>query len=296
MQTALLFLHALSALHAGTGQGVGVIDLPIAREKATHLPYVPGSSVKGVLRDKCENTDKDWKTLFGPKPLGDDIGDHAGAAIFSDQRLLLLPVRSLYGTFAWVTSPYVLRRFAREVRDVLPASKVPDVPSPAWRDNTGNATIASEVGSALAHNGKVYLEDLDLAASPDALVTEWAKTLGGYLFKDEAEWRTALTQRLCVVPDDVFSFLLNTATEIIARIRLEDEKKTVTSGGLWYEEALPAETILAGLVGAQKVNGQEPVKTLNAVADLAKGVVQIGGKATVGRGLCRLSMVTDSDK
>ena len=25
------FLHALSPLHAGTGQGTGVIDLPIAR-------------------------------------------------------------------------------------------------------------------------------------------------------------------------------------------------------------------------------------------------------------------------
>ncbi len=51
MQARLLFTHALSPLHAGTGQGVGVIDLPIAREKATGLPFLPGSSVKGTLRD-----------------------------------------------------------------------------------------------------------------------------------------------------------------------------------------------------------------------------------------------------
>jgi CRISPR/Cas system CMR subunit Cmr4 (Cas7 group RAMP superfamily) len=37
------------------------------------------------------------------------------ATQFADARLLLLPVRSLAGTFAWVTSPYVLRRFARDV-------------------------------------------------------------------------------------------------------------------------------------------------------------------------------------
>ncbi|RMD58772.1 type III-B CRISPR module RAMP protein Cmr4, partial [Candidatus Parcubacteria bacterium] len=50
MQAKLMFLHALSPLHAGTGQGVGAIDLPIAREKGTEIPIVPGSSLKGVLR------------------------------------------------------------------------------------------------------------------------------------------------------------------------------------------------------------------------------------------------------
>ena len=51
--TCLSFVHALSPLHAGTGQGAGIIDLPIAREKATGLPYLPGSSLKGTLRARC---------------------------------------------------------------------------------------------------------------------------------------------------------------------------------------------------------------------------------------------------
>ena len=38
MQSRLVFVHALSPLHAGTGQGVGVIDLPIAREKLQACP------------------------------------------------------------------------------------------------------------------------------------------------------------------------------------------------------------------------------------------------------------------
>lgn len=46
------FLHARSPLHAGTGQGTGVIDLPIAREKATGIPYLPSSSVKGTVESR----------------------------------------------------------------------------------------------------------------------------------------------------------------------------------------------------------------------------------------------------
>src|SRR2546430_8961306 len=107
-ESCLTFIHALSPLHAGTGQGVGVIDLPIAREKATNLPYLPGSTLKGSMRDECEGnaqTKPNCETLFGKaNPVSDSA--YAGSAIFTDQRLLCLPVRSLLGTFAWVTSPF----------------------------------------------------------------------------------------------------------------------------------------------------------------------------------------------
>src|SRR2546421_5437268 len=116
MTARLTFVHALSPLHAGIGQGAGVIDLPIAREKATGLPFLPGSSLKGALKALCpdENT---RKRIFGADPTGSDTSnDYASPVQFSDQRLLLLPVRSLAGTFAWVTSPYILDRFARDIR------------------------------------------------------------------------------------------------------------------------------------------------------------------------------------
>ncbi|WNZ62075.1 type III-B CRISPR module-associated Cmr3 family protein [Myxococcus sp. MxC21-1] len=51
MESRPYLLHALSPLHVGTGQSVGVIDLPLARLKATGIPFVPGSSLKGVLRE-----------------------------------------------------------------------------------------------------------------------------------------------------------------------------------------------------------------------------------------------------
>src|SRR5436190_24016746 len=115
MNAKLTFIHALSPLHAGTGQGVGVIDLPIAREKATNIPYLPGSSVKGSLRDEFNPVLSDDEALSRQKVtlqnqiFGPEDASYAGAIQFTDQTLLCLPVRSLAGTFAYVTSPYILK-------------------------------------------------------------------------------------------------------------------------------------------------------------------------------------------
>lgn len=289
MHTRLLFVHALSPLHAGTGQGVGVIDLPIAREKATNLPYLPGSSVKGTLRDRCEDKEK-RKFVFGPDTNAAD--EQAGAAVFSDQRLLCLPIRSLAGTFAWVTSPYILHRFLRDAREAeLPnqATLPTQVPQPA------SVQECRVIGTGCALlMGSIYLEDLDLTAQQETGVTAWATWLAGCIFPHDPAWQKLFTSRLCIVHDDAFAFLLQTATEITARIKLEEDTKTVQSGGLWYEEALPTETILYGLVmdTPMKRNGNAS-KVFDVLSDLTSGkTLQLGGKATVGRGLCRVQMVS----
>ncbi|MCI5166291.1 MAG: type III-B CRISPR module RAMP protein Cmr4, partial [Candidatus Electrothrix sp. GM3_4] len=43
-----------------------------------------------------------------------------------------------------------------------------------------------------------------------------------------------------------------TATEVRARIRIEPGTRTVADGQLWYEENLPAETLLWGIVGCDR--------------------------------------------
>ncbi|MBP1468456.1 type III-B CRISPR module RAMP protein Cmr4 [Candidatus Chloroploca sp. M-50] len=299
---SVVLLHALSPLHAGTGQGIGVIDLPIAREKATGLPFLPGSSFKGTLRDWCE-TQKDkpaCEKVFGPPTERAD--EHAGAAQFADLRLLLLPVRSFRGTFAWVTSPYLLRRFAREAREAgLPA--LPTViPEPADAAPTAQAdaaealvTATSTLGLQQGNATYVYLEDLDLAFKDDAQATLWASWLGQQLFPnggDHAAWQTMLQERFCLVHDNIMSFLLETALEITARVRLEDTSKTVAQGGLWYEEALPAETVLTGLVLASPISASgATTQDVEAILhDASRSTHQFGGKATVGRGLCRFTV------
>jgi CRISPR-associated protein Cmr4 len=285
MNARLFFVHALSPLHAGTGQGVGAIDLPIAREKATGLPYVPGSSLKGVLRDGCADTDKRNK-VFGPDT--DRADEHAGSAQISDARLLLLPIRSLAGTFAWVTSPYILQRFLRDAQDAQASGLPASVPAPTL-GQCKVAQNACQISITGGNTSRIYLEDLDLDALSDPDVDAWANWLGLQVFPGDPSWQQMLLGRLCLVHDDVLSFLLETATEITARIKLREDAKTVQKGGLWYEEALPTETVLYGIVVATPVKA-----TVQEVWTVLQGLtgqtVQLGGKATVGRGLCRVQM------
>ncbi len=289
MKTKLLYTHALSPLHAGTGQGIGVIDLPIAREKATGLPFLPGSSVKGSLRDVCPNNLR--VPLFGPEKNNAEL--HAGSVQFSDQRLLLLPVRSLKGTFAWVTSPYILNRFVRDACDANANSLVKAVPTPTSNGTVQECFIVN--GKTLEMDGKVYLEDLDLTVSNNAVkkaqAQAWADVFAGEIFT--GNWQTFFKERFCIVPDDVLNFLLDTATEITARISIAEDTKTTDKGQLWYEEALPCETVLFGMALAVKIGsvGLNPDAALKHIRDdLIKKPIQFGGKATVGRGLCRLTL------
>ena len=90
--------------------------------------------------------------------------------------------------------------------------------------------------------------------------------------------------------DDVLGFLLQTATEITARIQLEPSTKTVKRGALWYEEALPAETVLTGLLVASPEKA-EAAEVFTTVSNLTKTALQIGGNVTVGRGLCQLRLI-----
>lgn len=289
MQARLLLVHALSPLHAGTGQGVDVIDLPIAREKATGIPFLPGSSIKGVFRDACPDNQK--KAVFGPETA--NASDHAGSAQFSDARLLLLPVRSLAGTFAWVTSPLLLQRFVRDARACSELRPPADIQNSASKEACLVANQGCEL--LLPHQNQqiVVLEDLLLKPRLTDTATAWAGWLGTHLFPDDEYWRGALRARMCIVHDDVLGFLLQTATEVTARIQLDPKVKTVKHGALWYEEALPTETVLSGLVVASLIKKAEisPADVFTTINDLTADTLQFGGNATVGRGLCRLRLL-----
>lgn len=276
MKSKLTFIHALSPLHAGTGQGVGVIDLPIAREKATNIPYLPGSSVKGSLRDEFNDNVSLRDRIFGPERLDGNDGGYAGAIQFTDQTLLFLPVRSLAGTFAYVTSPYILKRLKRDANLTF---DVPDV-SDAGCVVTTNSVLKLT-------NIKVCLEDLDLNYAENE--TEWTAWLKDRVFTD-LHWRDLFGERFCIVSDNVFGFLLNTATEVIARNVLTENK---TSDNLWYEEALPTESVLFGLALSfpNSATGLDDDAIFQNIADRIGNPLQFGGHATIGRGLCRVSLV-----
>jgi CRISPR-associated protein Cmr4 len=233
-------LHALSPLHAGTGQAAELIDLPIARLRGSGIPYVPGSSIKGVLRD-ARNGSPDAKAVFGPDTEHAD--EHAGALVCTDARLLALPVRSFRGTFAFVTSPLLLALAARDLESA------PPIPQPPR-----NHCMA---GQLLAADNIIYLEDLDLtAASADNAFAAWQNRLA-VVFGTGAEEQQVFRSRFAIVDDETMTFLWETATQLDQRVRISPDTRTVAKGALWLEESLPPETLLIGLLLAEPSRKQD---------------------------------------
>lgn len=288
-------LHALSPLHAGTGHAADVVDLPIARMKATGIPFAPGSSIKGVLRDARKpasggaNDAKDkWFAAFGPDK--DNASEHAGALVVGDARLLALPVRSFKGTFAWVTSPLLLRLALRDL-----GKTEADYPIP--HDLVPHNAVAA--GGTCIEGAKIYLQDLDIPATTEVDEKKgpkkWAKLIKDVLFSDGDYF----TSRFAIVDEETMTFLWETATQFDQRVRINEKTRTVDKGALWLEESLPPETILIGLMEADKSRKggtvMEPGEVLNfALPKPVEGkdtILQFGGKASVGRGRCRLCRV-----
>src|SRR5690606_24484447 len=129
-----LGVYLLSPTHVGTGQALGAVDLPIAREVHTQWPLLPSTALKGVARDAVEDGDRQSRTakaLFGPRPPQKADGGEKltpGELVFTDAQILAFPVASLTAPFYWVTSPLVIARWARargawglDVPSALPA-------------------------------------------------------------------------------------------------------------------------------------------------------------------------------
>lgn len=304
----IYWLHALAPLHVGTGRGEGYIDLPLAREKSTKFPYVPGSSVKGVFADAWQATDarRQKEIQNSPNPeyqpllhaaFGTAGGEtsNAGALVFTDARLVCLPVRSLFGTFAWTTSRLVLQRLARDF-EACGAGSIPGLPK--LPDST-TSLVPDGVVSALLNGARIYLEDLDLPVRPSRETAQWARCIAGQLGFN-GDWQSLFVERFVVLPDDVFTFLAETATEVQPHIRIDPDKKAAADAGLWYEESLPAEAILAGLVWCDEPRGVSGVERRQVVdllrnRDVAESL-QFGGKATVGKGRARLLFASGSSE
>lgn len=286
VNTRMYWIHAITPLHVGSGRGVGFIDLPIMREKVTGWPIVPGSAVKGVLREHFVRMNADEKLInaaFGKG--GEDIAN-AGALVLSDARIICLPVRSLYGTFAFAACPLVLERLKRDFESAEHMSKPVDL---SFEDDEAVVTT----GSVVERNGNVLLEDLDFTIiTDDGKTNAWAELLAGLLFPGDSVWQGIFKERFIILSNNCFNFLSETGTEVNARIKIKQEKKIVEKGALWYEESLPSETILAGLTWCDRDYSGKGVNQDMIFKEFCKDDplnLQVGGKATVGKGRVRFS-------
>jgi len=306
----MLYLYVETPLHAGVGSGLSSIDLPIQRERTTQYPMIQGSGIKGKLRAAMEGDRKQLSveeraivdTLFGPpsKPADNTDSDrasgsdHAGALIFGDARILLFPVRSLSGVFAYTTCYDVLNRFRRDKE--RSGTSFWNVPAPI-RDETSKTPIALVTSTnEISASGAVVLEEFSFQARASTAADEIADWIARNAFpKGYNYWHDKLRRSLVILPDNDFRDFVLYATEIITRIRIDREKKTVDTGALWTEEHLPIDTLLYVPVYAtnSRRNGsamqaKDILQRAASLEDTQGGYIQLGGDETVGRGLVRM--------
>lgn len=297
--TAMLFIYVETPLHPGTGRGVGAVDLPIQRERTTGYPVVQASSVKGRLRaetrDKIQPVEH-YLAVFGPE-AGSDASEHAGALSTGDARLLLFPVRSLAGVFAWVTSVNALARFQREAAMTQlsltigePSQTIVIPPEPGKDEAWVN-------GTTLVAGNSVVLEEFSFTPKQDhaktiAALGKWLAEKALPQTSEYAHWRETLPKKLCVLPEDTYRDFVLYGTEVQTHIKLNPDTKTVEQGALWTSESLPIDTLLYAPVMATQSRKNGVTLTakeiLQKVADVDLPRTHLGGDETTGQGMVAL--------
>jgi len=337
-----MFLTTETPLHAGSGSDLGIVDLPIQRERHTGFPKIEASSLKGALRESFEGINKEFEVsskpiqingkaenkdlhlVFGPE--GDDA--HAGAIGFSDARLLLFPVKSMKGVFAWVTCPKVLSQFKRDMEIISDnADKKIEIKIPTFEklgenfcySNSGKLTINKEKNNEKLIALEEYTFECKKIEDEFKIDNkDFGTWLAANAVNPESAWAEKIKSDIVVLSNDDFKDFTELSTEVITRIRIGNDTGTVEEGP-FNEEYLPAETVMYSLAFAsdfflskeQKDNyrkAEKPSKLIDIEKDqkethelvmkfLEKGIsalnnlVQIGGNATLGKGLTHIKIV-----
>ena len=288
-EIGVLGLYTETSLHCGAEGGTGYVDLPIQRERHTQYPVIPGSTIKGVLRDELSDLGKDKVTAI----FGAEDASSPGTVSFGDGILVAFPVRSSGAPFHWVTCPFVLERAFRSLGAELTIK--PPAPHRAWGGGEKEESV--------------LLEEIRLRTTPGSDFFGENGALGKLLEilpkGGSFEYtRKLFARRLLIVSDADFKELVETGTEVLTRIKLnfhgttrtlkretltEEEKKDVDvsdidlQGNLFVEEVLPPETLF---LTPLRAGGQAE----DLVAALEKRpVIRLGGDETIGRGVTHVT-------
>jgi CRISPR-associated protein Cmr4 len=334
------FIMVETPLHAGSGTDLGIVDMPIQRERHTGFPKIESSGLKGCIRevfeelktkdnkvnssklkDKFSDLEEKWeikkngrkeiKTKDGKElikfdeaislafgPEGGD--DHAGALGFTDARILLFPVKSMKGVFAWVTCPMVLEKFQNDLE--LAGIKPEDIQNiPNEKTCPSNCQLFIK-----DKDNKVVLEEYTFEITKENNENEacskfatWLSSKVIPLGNEYKYWRDKIKKDIVVLSDDDFGDFVNLSTEVITRIKINNETGTVQPGALFTEEYLPTETILYSLALTTPIfNKNKGIFTKNGAKEeeelvmeyFTRGlpeVIQVGGNATIGKGIVR---------
>ncbi len=322
-----LTLRTITPLHVGTGEGVGIIDLPIQREKHTQIPKIEGSSLKGALREAFESKiesnedvinvhrifgiDEDTpgfkkdeiRTKLGFKK--DDTLSISGCVAVSDAFPVLFPVRSAKNVFAFVTSPLIMSKLFMLMQAVEPNNKyASDIESLSMlADSFEKDKLQAFVidGTKLiVKDNKIVLEDLTFEAdnSYSGALEKLSKFVEENFVVDKY-LKNKILYDIVLIPDDIFKNFVLQGTEVITRTKIDNETGTVSKTALWTEEYLPTETLLISGVfisnefskSENKLSAEDVESILTQIIDgRLLNTFQLGGNSTIGKGILKLKI------
>ena len=286
----IMSLYAISPVHAGAGSSMGVVDLPVQRERHTNWPHIQASGVKGSMRHHFEKfksvlgqpemgnqLDQITKKIFGFENYGDD-GTLPGAVSVSDAKLLAFPMRSSKSPFVCITCPAVLKRLGN---DLILTGKSDDMSIPPVAEDE-----AIIINGKIESSEKILLEDYEvkIIAGENLEISATAKKM---LEKAEI---------LLLVSDSIFNYGVENCMEIRTQIKIDDKTGTTDTGSLRYKELLPSDSLMYVILfyGATRdtENAIQAEQLILYMKDkVIKSHIQIGGDETLGCGLFQIEWI-----
>lgn len=285
--TSIAIMYAVTPCYAGSGSALGVVDLPIQRERHTNWPMIQASGVKGAFRanfDRFKNKIADKEQIKDFERLSESVfgtssdGGYAGSLSISDAKILAFPMRSNVSPFVWITCPAVLKRLEKDLSVANFNSIEFDSSKFSVSDDKAISLGKSEL------KGNILLEDYEVQVA-DTKIEEFSKISS--FFKD--------AERLLLVSDDVFNYGVSNCTQIMAQIRIDSKTGTTQDGSLRYQEELPSDTIMYTVIhwGDSKNSVEDKLKAETIKKFITEEVIanhiQIAGDETCGRGVFQLA-------
>jgi CRISPR-associated protein Cmr4 len=270
------YLYSLAPIHCGGEGDLGNV-LDIAREVHTDFPYIPGSSLRGGIREEVRLQDSNAADrLFGKElQKNGDMGVHQ--VWFGDARLLWVPMRtmSLNGgkdVFAWVSCHSLIRDHA--IVAGKPVTTFPDTP------------VGDQPGHYIVADAEVQVDPLPQGVADAIALDGWPDAL-------ESSAQPVWSQNRIILSDADFQTLMEHALWTQIRNKIQDETKDPDKNPgsaeiFWTDVCIPRDTILYFSWG-YKLLPEDRKERIDQddhelLMETINALLQVGGQANVGRG------------
>ena len=284
-KTYRFLIMTIDPVHVGTGgMRLGRVDNTIVREPGTKLPKIPGTALHGAIRayaarrygkTQCAGQGQIEKSNHCGRPtcpicytFGYSKGSKnsfSGVVSISDARILLFPVYSMVGP-VWVSTFELLEEAGFTVNDKngIPLDKNTKLQKEevylTW-DRTEKGTQQRTEGKAEENINSINLGWFMLEVAGKVSV-ELPKNLKEKVGNDAVRTWESIKDRIVLVPDNLFSQIVNSNLEVRTSIAINPETGAVEEGALFTYEAIPRATFLWFDVVVDDFRGSFPSKVV----------------------------------